>query len=244
MNQRFKFFLCHLSISILIALIITGIIFFVWYPSPLAQAVGVIHLFIMLILIDLIFFLLLTLLIYKKDINAFKMDLSIIIIIQIAALIYGLHSITQGRPVWIVFNQNKFELVRVNDQFIENTEHIHKQFQNISWTGPQYVAAIPSQNIKQREDDLFMDALGGVSLAQRPERYVALSHVKQKIQQQSQNLDNLKKFNDIKLVEKTLNQYPKATAYLPLKASKLDMVILLNKKEGSVVNVVNLRPWE
>ena len=244
MNQRFKFFLCHLSISILIALIVTGIIFFVWYPYPLAQAVGVIHLFIMLILIDLIVGPLMTLLIYKKDINAFKMDLSIIIIIQIAALIYGLHSITQGRPVWIVFNQNKFELVRVNDQFIENTEHIHKQFQTISWTGPHYAAAVPSQNMKQREDDLFMDALGGVSLAQRPERYVTLSHVKQKIQQQSQELDNLKNFNDVQLVEKTLNQYPKATAYLPLKASKLDMVILLNKKEGSVVNVVNLRPWE
>lgn len=244
MNQRLKFFLCHLSISILIALIITGIIFFVWYPYPLAQAVGVIHLFIMLILIDLIVGPLMTLLIYKKDINAFKMDLSIIIIIQIAALIYGLHSITQGRPAWIVFNQNKFELVRVNDQFIENTEHIHKQFQTISWTGPHYAAAVPSQNMKQREDDLFMDALGGVSLAQRPERYVTLSHVKQKIQQQSQDLDNLKKFNDAQLVEKTLNQYPKATAYLPLKANKLDMVILLNKKEGSVVNVVNLRPWE
>ena len=244
MNQRFKFFLYHLSISILIALIVTGIIFFVWYPYPLAQAVGVIHLFIMLILIDLIVGPLMTLLIYKKDINAFKMDLSIIIIIQIAALIYGLHSITQGRPAWIVFNQNKFELVRVNDQFIENTEHIHKQFQTISWTGPHYAAAVPSQNMKQREDDLFMDALGGVSLAQRPERYVTLSHVKQKIQQQSQELDNLKNFNDVQLVEKTLNQYPKATAYLPLKASKLDMVILLNKKEGSVVNVVNLRPWE
>lgn len=244
MNQRLKFFLYHLSISILIALIVTGIIFFLWYPYPLAQAVGVIHLCIMLILIDLIVGPLMTLLIYKKDINSFRMDLSIIIIIQIAALIYGLHSITQGRPAWIVFNQNKFELVRVNDQFIENTEHIHKQFQTTSWTGPQYAAAVPSQNMKQRQDDLFMDALGGVSLAQRPKRYVTLSHVKQKIQQQSQDLDNLKKFNDVQLVEKTLNQYPKATAYLPLKASKLDMVILINKKEGSIVNIVNLRPWE
>ncbi|WOE41338.1 TfpX/TfpZ family type IV pilin accessory protein [Acinetobacter chinensis] len=244
MNQRLKFFLCHLLISIIIALIVTGIIFFIWYPSPLAQAVGVTHLFIMLILIDLIVGPLMTLLIYKKDINAFKMDLSIIIIIQIAALVYGLHSITQGRPAWIVFNQNKFELIRVNDQFIENTEHINEKFQNISWTGPQYVAAIPSQNMKQREDDLFMDALGGVSLAQRPERYVTLSHVKQEIQQQSKDLDNLKNFNDVKLVEKILKQHPEATAYLPLKANKLDMVILLNKKEGSIVSIVNLRPWE
>ena len=244
MNQRLKFFLCHLLISIIIALIVTGIIFFIWYPSPLAQAVGVTHLFIMLILIDLIVGPLMTLLIYKKDINAFKMDLSIIIIIQIAALVYGLHSITQGRPAWIVFNQNKFELIRVNDQFIENTEHINENFQNVSWTGPQYAASIHSQNMKQREDDLFMDALGGVSLAQRPERYVTLSHVKQEIQQHSKVLDNLKKYNDVKLVEKILKQHPEATAYLPLKANKLDMVILLNKKEGSIVNIVNLRPWE
>lgn len=244
MNQRLKFFLCHLTTSILIVLIVTGSIFFVWYPYPLAQAVGVIYLFIMLIIIDLILGPLMTLLIYKKDINAFKIDLSIIIVIQIAALIYGLHSLAQGRPAWIVFNQNKFELIRVNDQIIENTKYIHKQFQSISWTGPQYVAAVPSKNMKQREDDLFMDALAGISLAQRPERYVAISNVKHKIQQQSQNLDNLKKFNDVKLVEKILNQHPKATAYLPLKANKLDMVILINKKEGSIVNVINLRPWE
>ena len=39
MANRFKFFLSHLAISLLIALLVIGLVFFVWYPSPLATAV-------------------------------------------------------------------------------------------------------------------------------------------------------------------------------------------------------------
>jgi hypothetical protein len=31
---------------------------------------------------------------------------------------------------------------------------------------------LPSSDSKKKEDDLFMEVLGGVSLAQKPERYV------------------------------------------------------------------------
>lgn len=243
MTQRIKFFLIHLSISIVIALIISIIIFFVWYPYPIAQAVGVIKLFIMLVVIDVIIGPLMTLLIYKKNLSDFKMDLIIIIAIQLIAFIYGFYTVAQGRPVWIVFNQNKFELVRMNDQFIENYEKIPDQFQNISWTGAQYVAALPSQNVKQKEDDLFMEALGGISLAQRPERYVKISTVIQEIQKKSINLKELNQYNNKDKVKKLLAQYPQASGYLPLKANYLDMVILINK-EGKIINIINLRPWK
>jgi hypothetical protein len=87
-----------------------------------AQAVGVTQLFIMLIVIDVIVGPIMTFLIYKKDFNVFKIDLAIIVIIQVAAFLYGFYSIAQGRPAWIVFNQNKFELVRANEQFIDDAE--------------------------------------------------------------------------------------------------------------------------
>jgi hypothetical protein len=123
-------FLSHLSISFLISLIAVGVIFYIWYPYP-AQAVGVTQLFIMLIVIDVIVGPIMTFLIYKKDFNVFKIDLAIIVIIQVAAFLYGFYSIAQGRPAWIVFNQNKFELVRANEQFIddaENKQRIQKCF--------------------------------------------------------------------------------------------------------------------
>lgn len=66
MSKRLKFFLGHLLISLVIAIFVMGFVFFVWYPSPLASAVGVIHIFLMLLVIDVILGPLLGLLVYKE----------------------------------------------------------------------------------------------------------------------------------------------------------------------------------
>ena len=50
MSKRLKFFLGHLLISLVIALFVMGFVFFVWYPAPLATAVGVTHIFLMLLM--------------------------------------------------------------------------------------------------------------------------------------------------------------------------------------------------
>ena len=102
MIQRLKLFLSHLSLSFLIALLVIGLVFFIWYPSPLATAVGVTHIFLMLLVIDVILGPLLGLLVYKEGKKTLKFDLSVIILIQIAALCYGVFSIEQGRPAWLV----------------------------------------------------------------------------------------------------------------------------------------------
>lgn len=66
MSKRLKFFLGHLSISLLVALLVIGLMFFVWYPSPLATAVGVTHIFLMLLAIDVVIGPILGVLIYKE----------------------------------------------------------------------------------------------------------------------------------------------------------------------------------
>ena len=85
--------------------------------------------------------------------------------------------------------------------------------------------------------------LGGISLAQRPERYVELSEVKSLIQQRSQDLELLKNFNDSDQVVKVLAEYPMATAFLPLKTNVVDMTVLISKEKSEVVKIVDLRPW-
>ena len=108
-SKRIKFFLGHLAISFFIALIVVGIIFFIWYPSPLAKAVGVTQIFLMMLMIDVIIGPLLGLMVYKEGKNTLKIDLSIIILIQLIALSYGVYSIAQGRPAWLAYNVDRFE---------------------------------------------------------------------------------------------------------------------------------------
>ena len=242
-SNRLKFFLSHLSISLLIALLVIGLVFFVWYPSPLAKAVGVTHISLMLIVIDVIIGPMLTLLIYKDGKKTLKIDLAVIILIQIAALSYGIYNIAQGRPVWIVQNGNRFELVRNNEIFGENLQQAKEKYQYPSWLKPQFVATEFASNVQQRNDDMFADVLGGISIAQRPERYVDLNKAKEKIQRRAQKLELLQQYNNKKDVEKILAQYPQAIAFLPLKATAVDMTVLIGK-HGEVIKIVDLRPWK
>jgi len=244
MSKRLKFFLSHLFISCLIALFVIGLVFFIWYPSPLASAVGVTHIFLMLLVIDVILGPLLGLLVYKEGKKTFKFDLSVIILIQIAALCYGVFSIEQGRPAWLVYNVDRFELVRKNELVDTNIQHAQPKFQKPSWFKPQYVATEFAKDTQQRNDEMFAEVFSGISISQRPERYVELTQAKTQIQQRALPLVELQQYNPKTDVEETLVKYPKADAWLPLKANAVDMVVLINKESASIIKIVDLRPWE
>lgn len=244
MSKRLKFFLSHLFISCLIALFVIGLVFFIWYPSPLATAVGVTHIFLMLLVIDVILGPLLGLLVYKEGKKTLKFDLSVIILIQIAALCYGVFSIEQGRPAWLVYNVDRFELVRKNELVNMNIQHAQPQFQKPSWFKPQYVATEFAKDTQQRNDEMFAEVFSDISIAQRPERYVRFSQAKTQLQQRAQPLSTLRQLNNPIRVDQLLKQYPEATAWVPLKASAVDMVVLVNPEKAQVVKIVDLRPWK
>ena len=243
MSKRLKFFLSHLFISLIIALLVIGLVFFVWYSSPLATSVGVTHIFLMLLAIDVVIGPVLGVLVYKEGKKTLKFDLTVIILLQLSALFYGVYSIEQGRPVWLVYNVDRFELVRKNEIVMGNPTLVQPQFQQISWFKPLFVATEFAKDASQRSDDMFAEVLAGISIAQRPERYVDFAQAKEHIQKRAQSLELLPQYNDKTVVEKTLAKYPKATAFLPMKASAVDMTVLINK-QGEVVKIVDLRPWQ
>lgn len=243
MLLRFKAFLTHLAISLLIALIAAFIVFKVWYPSPLQLATGVTTLFLMLLIIDVILGPILTLLVYKPGKKTLVMDLTVIACLQIAALAYGLHSVADGRPAWIAFAADRFELVRVPDI---DTEHLGKvkHYQTAPWTGPEWVTAQMPFDLNARNNITIESVLGGTDIHQRPALYQPIERAKESIQRQAQSLDQLNNFNPADQVQKILTNHPTATAWLPLKANHQDMTVLINKKTADVVAIVDLRPWD
>ena len=243
MSKRLKFFLSHLSISLLIALFVIGLVFFVWHPAPLSKAVGVTHIFLILLTIDVVIGPILGVLVYKTGKKTLKFDLTVIILSQISALLYGIYSIEQGRPAWLVYNVDRFELVRKNDIIQDNLKQAPLAFQHVSWFKPQYAAVKFAKDVNQRNEDMFAEVLGGISIAQRPERYIELNKAKKQMQQRSQKLELLQQYNNKINVEKILAKYPEATAFLPMKANAVDMTVLINK-QGEVVKIVDLRPWQ
>lgn len=233
MSKRIKFFLGHLLISVLIALVATYLIFGVWYPAPLDKALGVGFIFMMMIAIDVIVGPLLGLVVYKEGKKTLKMDLTVIILIQVIAVSYGMYSIAQARPVWIAFNHYRFELVRNNELKTENITHAQ----------PQFVAVKQATDPQEQQIEQMSAMLNGISLAQYPERYISLDQAKTQIQSQVRDLSQLKQWNDEEMIQAVFSQYPQANGWLPLETYGLAMVILVNKESAEVIKIVDLRPW-
>ncbi|CAA0199647.1 TfpX/TfpZ family type IV pilin accessory protein [Acinetobacter baumannii] len=244
MSKRLKFFFGHLVFSFGIASFIITWIFLVWYPQPLAKAVGVTHIFLMMVAIDVILGPILGLLVYKEGKKTLKFDLTIIILIQLSALVYGLYSIAQGRPVWLVYNVDRFELVRKNEIIDTNIQKAQAQFRTPSWFNPQFAAVEIPKNKEERSKSMFEEIFSGISSAQQPELYVDLVQVKPLMRNKVQNLNELEKFNSKQQVENILRKYPEANAWVPLKANAVDMVVLMDKNSAQVVKIVDLRPWK
>lgn len=172
------------------------------------------------------------------------MDLSIIILLQLSALLYGIYSIGQGRPVWLAYTVDRFEVVRKNELIEDNIAKALPQYQQPSWLKPQFVGVAFAKDNNIRSDEMFQELFAGISIAQKPERYVPLIKVKNQIQQRAQDMKLLKQFNDPQAVQEILARYPQADAFVPLQATAVDMTVLINKEKGEIVKIVDLRPWK
>ena len=94
----------HFLISVSVAVVAGLAVFGLWYPYPYWEISGGRELFMILIAVDLIIGPLLTILIFdrtkiKRELIA---DISIIGVLQFAALTYGVWSVFVARPVHLV----------------------------------------------------------------------------------------------------------------------------------------------
>lgn len=243
MVARLKAFTLHLIVSVLIALAAIVLIFYLWYPAPLHSAVGVTHIFLTLLAVDVVLGPLLTLLVYKTGKKTLVMDLTIIILLQISALGYGMWVVAEGRPAWIVFAADRFDLVRVMDIDERKLDETSAEYRQPSLLSPQWVAAINPSDAQERNDIVLESVFAGVDIAQRPNLYKPLATEKESIQQHLFELSSLPSINSSTDVSLILSRYPNADSWLPLRANHQDMVVLMNRNSGEVIAIVDLRPW-
>ena len=232
LKDRLLAFLVHLGLSCLIALCVVGLVFFVWYPAPLHRALGVTDIFLLLLLVDVVMGPVLTAIVFKKGKRTLLLDLGTIALLQLSALAYGLYTLSEARPGWLVFGGYHFELVKVSD--IEPVAHT-----SAPWTGPLWVAIPPANNLNKilglnpTEDPYY-----------QPASYVSLNSRIEDLKNRAQPLQGLhNSSNTAEQLAAVLKQWPQADAWMPLRGRELDMVVLLQRDSGQVVAMADLRPW-
>ncbi|OTG67156.1 hypothetical protein B9T28_00485 [Acinetobacter silvestris] len=245
MNWKNRFYAMgvHALFSLVLLSIALILVFKLWYPAPLDQAMGVTQVFWVILAIDLILGPLLTFVIFNPKKKELKWDLLIIVLIQLSAYVYGLYTVAQGRPVWQVFVVDDIELVRAIDLDSTSKRKNDNEYQAKLFSQPRWVAAVysldPHVASQQKQDEMF-----GKSLASRPETYQSLQNRSEQIKAKVQNLDNLFKFNAKADVEKKLSAFNnfKIIGFLPVKSLSKDMVVLIGENAQPIA-IIDLRPW-
>lgn len=107
----------HLLISGGVALLAALVVFVLWFPYPYRELAGGVSLFLVLVGADVVCGPLLTLVLYspKKSRRELSLDMSLVALVQVSALLYGMYNISLARPIALVYEMDRFVLVTALD---------------------------------------------------------------------------------------------------------------------------------
>jgi hypothetical protein len=166
----------HLGVSLLIAALAALLVFQVWYPYPYSAVSGGRELFLLIVTVDVILGPLLTFAVFNraKARQELVRDLAVIGLLQMAALLYGLWTMAVARPVYLVHEVDRFQVVTAVDVDEADLREAPPALRRLPWFGVQTIGVR-----RARDNDEMMKsidlAMAGKDAAMRPGWWQALS---------------------------------------------------------------------
>lgn len=140
--SRWKASAVHLSASAVIAAAVVWTMLEIWYPSPFFEALGGTRLIALIVGVDVVLGPLFTLIVFDVKKKSLRFDLAVIVVLQLAALTYGVYVAFQARPVYLLFVKDRFELVVANQLEPEQlAKATRPEFKTVPFSGPWTAAA-------------------------------------------------------------------------------------------------------
>lgn len=207
--SRWKIFFSHLMISLGIFLTVLGFIFFSWFPGPLFQLDGGWQGLRLMAVIDLILGPSLTLLFYKPGRPSAFFDLSMIALVQLLALSWGVWAVFHQSTAALVFTEGRFVTLSYDAHQLANKELAASGIKT-NWAtqiSPQNPPQIYAEPIAKDKYGKYLASVlnGQPELHERSQRYSALKDNLDAIKRYEVNLNELAK-NDEKSAQK-LEEY-------------------------------------
>lgn len=167
--------LLHGLCSLLVAAVAAWVVFAIWYAYPYRELAGGRELFLLVVAVDVVCGPLLTFVLFNpsKSRKELALDLGLVMLIQLAALGYGMWTVWQARPLYLVYEVDRFKLISAVDVDATALKRLPEDIAPQLWSGPKLVGIRPAKNAEESNKVLFEAATGGRDYAERPEFYVA-----------------------------------------------------------------------
>ena len=245
---RWKAAAIHLLISLIVILGVGLGLIVVWYGPELFSLMGAQRLLTILAIVDIAIGPLLTLIVYKHGKKSLRFDLTVIALLQLAFLAYGLHIMWQSRPVFMVGVLDRFELVFANQLHDEDLAKGKAEgFRARSFTGPLIVGGALGATNDERYQ-LAISGLSGKDIHLLPERYVPYDQVASQIASAGKPVDELialspEAADPIDRVLADTGRSRSEVVFVPIISSRGRATMLLASGTGEVLGDVAVDPW-
>ncbi len=168
-QSRAKAALIHLSGSVAVAALAATLVFLLWYPWPYSALAGGSRLFVLISAVDVVMGPVITFAIFdrSKPWRELRRDLAIVVLLQAAALAYGVATMYQARPVVLALEEVRFRIVPANGVLIDELPLAPSALQQLSILGPVTVRAEVPADPNERIDAVQI-ALAGHDIGTRP----------------------------------------------------------------------------
>lgn len=160
----------HLALSLVIAALLAALVIGLWFPSPFLCMLGGATLFLTVVVVDVVCGPVLTLLLIHagKSRKALLTDIFMIAAIQMAALAYGLYTFSQGRPIAVVFEVDRFRVVSYADLDTSRSEAVPDWVHPWGFANPRVLAVRKAKTAEEKMASVDM-SLQGLEPGQRPD---------------------------------------------------------------------------
>ena len=239
--------LVHLAASALVAALVAAMVFGLWYPGPYRSFSGGTELFMLVVGVDMALGPLITFVIFdrRKPAAELRRDVGIVVVLQLAALVYGLHMVSISRPVVTALEEDRFRVVAASGVLRDELASARSEFRSLSLTGPLLVRSTVPTDPEQKARAVTL-GMGGFDIGARPSRWLpwdtaaraeALAHAKPlaalaaRRPAQKAELDAA--------VAQT-GRPASALVYIPMITFREDWVALLDAAKGDVVGYAPL----
>ena len=242
--------LVHLLISVAIAAGVLLLVYRGWYAGPLADLCGVASILVLMLTIDVILGPMLTFVVFDRRKRSLPFDLACIGALQVGALVYGLMTVEVGRPAYLAFVKDRFEVVAVADlRPVDLEAAAGNPSAARSGFGPRLIAVVSPTDPKERSDMLVEAAAGGRDLQHFPKLYRPYDLQRDLVKQKARPLAELRRLNASRtgeladwLAARRLGD--EQVMFLPVRGPKGDATALVRRDDGELLDLVALRPWD
>lgn len=176
--QRARAALIHFLCSLLVATLAAVLVLRVWFPHPHELLSGGRNLFLLLAGVDVVCGPLLTLVLFnpKKPRRELLTDMALVMAVQLGALLYGLYTAYEARPLFLVHEVDRFRVITNTDYGnIDASAALAALDAPLrpSWRkGPTVVGIRLPATANERQDVMWESVFGGRDYSQRPEFYI------------------------------------------------------------------------